>query len=259
MNNVAFELGNFTITWYGILVATGFLAGYFTAFYRAPKAGVSSDNVSDVFTWIIVGGIVGARILYVTTYWGETFEGKPFLNVFKIWEGGLVFFGGLVGGTLATILYCRTKKIPVYRIGDVLAPSLSLGHGFGRIGCLMAGCCYGKVCSLPWAIEFPNGHATHPDAVHPVQIYEALLNFTLFGILIFIFRKRKFDGQVLGIYCIGYAIIRFAVEFFRGDYPSYAAGVFTQAHIISVFLIVLGIWIFISGQKKAKSIEQGAS
>ena len=256
MNNIAFEFGNFTVTWYGILVATGFLTGYFTAFNRAPKAGVSSENVSDVFTWIIVGGILGARLLYVTTYWSETFEGQPLANIFKIWEGGLVFFGGLIGGTCATILYCKIKKISVYRIGDVLAPSLSLGHAFGRIGCLMAGCCYGKECSLPWGIQFPDSHATHPDLVHPVQIYEAILNLLLFGILIFIFRRRKFDGQVLGFYCIGYAIIRFSVEFFRGDYPSYIAGSITQAHIISLFLTALGVWIYLAGIKKANSLSQ---
>lgn len=248
VNNIALEFGNFTVTWYGILVATGFLAGYFTAFYRAPKAGIASDTISEVFTWIIIGGIVGARLLYVVTYWDESFAGKPILSVFKIWEGGLVFFGGLIGGTVATILFCRIKKISAIRVGDALAPSLSLGHAFGRIGCLMAGCCFGKQCTLPWAITFPEGHSTHPHAVHPVQIYESILNFLLFGLLIWIFKKRKYDGQVLGIYCIGYSIVRFIVEFFRGDYPEYAAGVFTQAHMISVFLIVLGVWILFVGK-----------
>lgn len=253
MNNHAFQFGSFTVTWYGIFVASGFLAGYFTALRRAPKAKLLPDHVSDVFTWIIVGSIIGARILYVVSYWDDSFAGKPVWHVFKIWEGGLVFFGGLIGGTLSTIFYCKLKKISVLSMGDVLAPSISLGHGFGRIACLMAGCCYGKECDLPWAIQFPEGHQTHPHSVHPVQIYESILNFTLFAILFWLFSRRKFSGQVLGFYCIGYAVIRFTVEFFRGDYPHYTAGVFTQAHLISVLLVALGVWIFYLGRRASST------
>lgn len=250
MDNIAFSFGNFTVTWYGILVACGFLAGFFTATRRAPRAGISQDQVSDVFTWIIIGGILGARFLYVVSY-PETFSGGGFLDVFKIWKGGLVFFGGLIGGSVATVIYCRLHKLSVYRLGDVLAPSLSLGHGFGRIGCLMSGCCYGSACSLPWAIRFPNGHQTYPDPVHPVQIYESALNFALYGILAFLYRRRSFDGQVLGIYCMAYAGIRFLVEFFRGDYgeEKLLLGLFTQAHAISLFLLALGVWIWVSGRR----------
>ena len=245
-----------TVTWYGILVATGFLTGYLTACRRAPRAGLTADNISDVFTWIIVGGILGARVMYVVSY-PETFSGGSFLDAFKIWQGGLVFFGGLIGGTGATLLYARIKKIPVFKLGDVLVPSLALGHGFGRIGCLMSGCCFGKPCDLPWSIEFPVGHSTHPHAVHPVQIYESLLNFTLFGLLVWVFHRRRFDGQVLGLYCIGYSIIRFIVEFFRGDYgdEKLVLGIFTQAHWISLPLLGLGLWILAVGRRNGQTAD----
>lgn len=246
MNNIAFSIGQFTITWYGILVAAGFLSGYLTACRRAPKAGISSEQVSDVFTWIIIGGILGARFMYVVSYF-ENFQGGSFWDAFKIWEGGLVFFGGLIGGTLAVILFCRFQKIPILPMGDVLAPSLSLGHGFGRLGCLMSGCCYGKACELPWAISFPFGHSTHPMTLHPVQVYESLLNFTLFALLVWAFHRHSKPGRTLGIYCIGYSIIRFTMEFFRGDYADAKLifGIFTQAHWISLPLFGLGLWLIL--------------
>jgi len=155
--------------------------------------------------------------------------------MFMVWRGGLVYYGGLVGASLGFILYARLKKLPLWKGADILAPSIALGYVFGRIGCLMNGCCYGRVCELPWAIQFPNnpmhgtssmlrvwlGATDRSLPVHPTQIYESLLNLALYAGLAWLYRRKKFDGQVFATYLVCYAILRSFVEMFRGDYPEY--------------------------------------
>src|SRR5690606_18119043 len=155
----------------------------------------------------------------------EDFADKPWTEVFMIQRGGLVFYGGFFGAVIAGLIYVRRKKIPLFKFADVLAPSISLVHALGRIGCLMTGSCYGKVCHAPWAIPFPVGHVTHPAGssalpVHPTQIYESLLNFALYFFLAWLFRRKKFDGQILASYLLGYAVVRSFVETFRADYAA---------------------------------------
>ena len=257
MHKIAFPLGNFTIYWYGVLVALGLLAGLWTAGRRAPLSGIRSETVIDLGPWLILGTIVGARGLYVLTYWRPDFAGQPLWQIFNVRGGGLVFYGGLLGASLACILYVRFKKLPLWKIADVLAPSIALGHSFGRIGCLMNGCCYGHACELPWAIHFPNDHPTHGAAVHPTQIYEAILNLGLYAALAWLYRRKKFDGQIFAFYLIFYAVLRAFVETFRGDYsPDYLYGQATPAQVLSIPIFAAGLllgWV-LSG---AKSKVQG--
>src|SRR6266571_6628493 len=162
------------------MVALGFLLGLWTASRRGLREGVPAERIIDLGPWLILGSIVGARILYVTSYWHEQFAGKPIWEIFMVQHGGVVYYGGLFGASLAFILYCRVKTLPLWKGADILAPSIALGHALGRIGCLFNGCCYGRACDLPWAIRFPYGHETHPAGasatpVHPTQLYESLL------------------------------------------------------------------------------------
>jgi len=233
------------------MVATGFLAGLWTASRRAPMAGIHGEKIFDLGPWLIIGTLVGARALYVITFWKSEFAGQPLLNVVKIWEGGLVFYGGLIGATVAGVVAIRLKKLPLWKVADVLAPSIALGHAFGRIGCLLNGCCYGRVCSVPWGIHFPAGHETYPNAVHPTEIYESLLNFSLYLALAQLFRRRKFDGQVFGVYLISYAIIRAFVEMFRGDYPASQIHFgLTPAQMVSVPIFAIGVVVLIMLSRK---------
>src|ERR1700761_2441381 len=151
------------------MMALGFAAGLWTATRRARLVNVSSDVITDVTLWLMLGSIIGARIVYVTTYWKQEFADQPFSEVFMIQHGGLVFYGGLIGAIVASILYLRWKKLPVWKIADILAPSIALGSVFGRIGCLLNGCCYGRACDLRWAITFPKDNPLHPPTypVHP--------------------------------------------------------------------------------------------
>jgi phosphatidylglycerol---prolipoprotein diacylglyceryl transferase len=216
---IAFQLGSFTIHWYGVMIALAFLAGLWTATRRAARENISGEKIADIVFWLMVGAMVGARAVYVATYWKDEFARLPFREIFMIQHGGLVYYGGLIGAILAGIICIRWKKLPLWKTADVLAPSIALGNVFGRIGCLLNGCCYGRACSLPWAIRFPSDHSTGGVPVHPTEIYDALLNFALYLGLAWLFRHKKFNGQVFATYLIGYAIFRSVVELFRGDYP----------------------------------------
>jgi phosphatidylglycerol:prolipoprotein diacylglycerol transferase len=242
---VAFQLGRLTVTWYGILVAVGFLAGLWTASRRAPRAGIAPETVMDLGPWLIVGAILGARAFYVISYWEESFANAPWTEIFMIHHGGLVFYGGFIGASLAYIVFVRWRRCPFWSLADVIAPSIALGHAIGRLGCLMNGCCYGKACDLPWAIRFPGIPETGGTGVHPTQLYEAALNLGLYAALAWLFRRRPFDGVVLAAYLVAYAVLRSFVELFRGDYASsQIVGGLTPAHWISVALFAAGLLLF---------------
>jgi phosphatidylglycerol:prolipoprotein diacylglycerol transferase len=242
VHSIAFTVGPLTVHWYGILVAIGFLTGLWTAARRARFVGISPEVIYDFGPWLIVGGILGGRILYVISYWHEQFAEHPFPEIFMIQHGGLVFYGGLIGAIALGMFYLYRKKLPVWTIADIMAPSIALGSAFGRIGCLMNGCCYGRACSLPWAIRFPADHETHGLPVHPTEIYDSALNFLFFFFLTWLFYRRKFDGQIFAIYLVGYAILRSFVEYFRGDYPvHYLWGVATPAQVISLGIVTGGL------------------
>ena len=240
MHPVAIQFGQFTIYWYGILVAVGFLVGFWVAGRRAAHEGLAAELVTGAAPWLIGGTIVGARLLYVLTHWRDEFAGQPVWEIFKV-RSGLVFYGGLIGASLGIIIYARRHRLPLWKLADIFTPSIALGHAFGRIGCLMTGCCYGRECRLPWAIHFPTGHATAGAGVHPTQIYEAILNLIMFAGLTWFYSRKKFDGHIFAVYLIAYAVLRALVEIFRGDYPAYYLGVFTPAQLVSVPILVAGL------------------
>jgi phosphatidylglycerol---prolipoprotein diacylglyceryl transferase len=157
-----------------------------------------------------------------------------------------VFYGGLIGGALAFTLAVRLKKLPMWKVADIYAPSIALGYVFGRIGCLLNGCCYGRACSLPWAIRFPADNPLHAPTypVHPTEVYESLLNLGLYVALAWLYRRKKFDGQVFAVYLISYAALRSFVEMFRGDYleyQHYLGGWATPAHLVSFVILAAGL------------------
>lgn len=242
---MAFHIGGFTVYWYGVLAALGFLAAFWTSSRRAPREGFSPEVIVDLAPWLIGGAIIGARLFYVVTHWQEDFAGRPIWEVFALRRSGLVFYGGLIGASLATIIYSRRRKVSLWKIADVIAPGIALGHVFGRFGCLMTGCCYGRATDLPWGIHFPKEHWTQGIAVHPTQIYEALLNALLYAGLMWLYRRKRFDGQIFAAYLIGYAVLRAFVEAFRGDYPKYyLGGHVTPAQFLSIAILATGSILF---------------
>ncbi len=260
MHPIAFKIGSWPVHWYGVLVAFGFLAGLWTASRRARLYGLRPEQIGDAGPWLILGTIIGARALYVTTYWNEKFAGGPWWEIFMVQHGGLVFYGGLIGASLAVIFYCAARKIPLWKLADAFAPSIALGYVFGRLGCLMNGCCYGRACSLPWAVRYPIGHETYPDAgaatpVHSTQVYDSLLNLGLYLFLAWLYRWKKFDGQIFAAYLVCYAVIRALVEYFRGDYTQahIHGGFMTPAQLISVGILVTGIALAVVLTRRSKS------
>lgn len=255
MRPIAFNLGPLTVHWFGVCIALAFLTGLWTATRRAPRAGIPGEQIADlVVPWLLLGGVLGARLLYIATYWRDSFAGQPWSELFMIQRGGLVYYGGLMGASLAVILFARWKTIPLWKLADVLTPSIALGSMFGRIGCLMNGCCHGRPCALPWAIRFPDDHSTQGLPVHPTQLYDALLNLALYLGLAWLFRRRKFDGQVFAVYLLGYAVTRSIVEAFRGDYnEGHLHGGFTPAHLVSVASLAAGVVLFFALRKRKPS------
>lgn len=250
MDEIAFRIGTFAIHWYGLLLAIGFIAGIWTASQRAVRDGIPPEAVVDAGAWLIVGAIVGARFLYVISYWERLmqepmFPKAPWTEVFMVQRGGLVFYGGLIGATASGLIYVWKKKLPVWKFADALAPSIALGYVPGRIGCLMNGCCFGRETSVPWAIQYPREHSTFPHHVHPTQIYDALLSLGLYLGLAWLYRRKKFDGQIFATYLLCYAVTRSVVEAFRGDYPvSKMAGLVTPAQWVSIGIFAAGAILF---------------
>jgi phosphatidylglycerol:prolipoprotein diacylglycerol transferase len=157
-----------------------------------------------------------------------------------------VYYGGLIGALLAGVLHARIRKLPLWRLTDVLAPSIALGYVFGRIGCLLNGCCYGRTCALPWAVHFPPGHETYPNPVHPTEVYDSLLSLVLYLGLAWLYRRKQFDGQVFAVYLMCYAVTRSIVETFRGDYtPAHLHGGLTPAHLVSIATFAAGLALFL--------------
>ena len=230
------------------MIALAFLAGLWTATLRARREKIPGEKIADVVLWLLVGSVIGARFTYVTTYWKDEFAGQPLSEIFMIQHGGLVYYGGFIGAVIAGVIYIRWKKLPLWKTTDVLAPSIALGNIFGRIGCLLNGCCYGRPTDLPWGIRFPADHPTGGVPVHPTEIYDALDNLILYLLLAWLFRRKKFDGQVFAAYLVCYAVTRSIVESFRGDYD--AAHIhtmlrFTPGQLVSLGIFAAGIALFL--------------
>lgn len=229
---------------FGILVGLGFVLGLWTSSRRAAKAGIDPNTVYDLGPWLLFAGLIGARALYVYTFWSREFAGQPLTEVFKIWNGGLVFYGGLIAAIVVGIVRVRQLKLPIWKLADALAPGIPIGHAFGRLGCLMNGCCFGRASDLPWAVRYPGDHFTHGAGVHPAQVYESLLDLSLYAALAWWFPRRRFDGQVFALYLMAYAFVRSISEYFRGDYSVVSAplnGVFTPGQAMSALILIAGV------------------
>lgn len=250
---IAFKLGTLTVHWYGILVATGFVLGLWLASRRGRRDGLPPEVIADLGTWLIVGAIVGSRALYVITFWDAEFSGRPWTDVLRIWRGGLVFYGGFIGAALAGFGCCLWKQVPAWKVADALAPSIALGFALGRLGCLMNGCCYGKPSDLPWAVSFPATHDTGGAPVHPTQLYDVTWALGLFAFLEWLYRHKRFNGQVFAVFIAGYAALRSAVELLRGDYGAsqFRAGL-TPAQQVGLGLLALAAWLYWSRARAAR-------
>ena len=213
------KIGPLTIHSYGMFYALGIIAAVCLSEYLYRRTGGKPGVIADMSIPVVIGVLLGARTMFVLVESSYYLE-HP-LEVFKVWQGGLVFYGGLIGGALAFVITARIRKLDLWRLADTLAPGIALGHGLGRIGCFLAGSCYGRPTDVPWAVTFTAPNSLARDIlgvpVHPTQLYSSASLFLLSGILILISRGRSFRGQVIASYLLLYGTFRFFIEFFRGD------------------------------------------
>lgn len=259
---------------YGFMMFIGFSTGTLLASRRARLVGLDPDVIWDLMMWLLVPGIIGARIVYLLQNWNRVLGGKQgvaFLKaVVALWDGGIVFYGSIIGGIIGLFVFCRRNRIRPLQLLDVIMPSLFLGLGFGRIGCFLYGCCFGAPCSLPWAVQFPPDSMTHevltqrgpqfltPDGLltiplHPTQIYSSILAFALGGFLSWYFRRRPFEGSVLALGWIIYPINRFVLEILRDDEPGRLGTQLTFSQLMSIGLFISGCLLMFTLQKKNAS------
>lgn len=254
MYPIFFKIGPLSIYTYGLLIALGFIAGITFAVKEAKKLGQNQDVIMDLCFYILVSAIIGSRLFYVATNPRQYLDNP--LEIFKVWNGGLVFYGGFIAAFITGIIYLKAKKIPVMKTADILAPSISLAHFLGRIGCFFAGCCYGKYCDLPWAVTFKNPDSLAPTGIplHPTQLYLALNNLLIFLFLLVFRKHKKFDGQVFWIYVLLYGITRSFIEIFRADFRGhFVFDLFSVSQFVGLVAAIISvIMLFVFG-KKAKS------
>ena len=249
------QLGKLTIYTYGFFLALGFLTGIFLAKHEAKRVDEDPDKILDLAFYILIAAIVGSRFFYVATN-PKIYLASP-LEMFKIWNGGLVFYGGFIAALVTALFYMRIKNMPVWKTTDIIAPSLALGQTLGRLGCLFAGCCFGKTCDLPWAITFTHPDTLAPSAIpiHPTQLYSALTNFIIFIFLFSFRKKKKFDGQLFWTYVFLYGITRSIIENFRGDFRGELVfGVLSISQATGCLMAILAIIMIVILRNKHQKI-----
>ena len=243
---LTWTIGPIPIRLYGLMIGLGFLIGILLAARQANREGVDPDLVVDLGVYLLLTAIAGSRMFFVLANLGE-FAANP-LDAFALWEGGLVFYGGLLAAIPVGVWYLKKHRLPLWKTADIAAPSLALGQAVGSIGCFFAGCCYGTPYGGPASVTFHDVHSLAPLGVplFPAQLVESGGDFVIFAMLVLFRRHKKFDGQLFWFYALSYAVLRFALEFFRGDAvrgPSFGNMVSTSQIIAAVMVVLAGIMI----------------
>jgi len=251
---VLVEIGPITIYTYGVATALAFLISLLIIRHESKRKGFNPDLAYDLVLFAMIGGIVGARMVYVLSHWQE-FASNP-AQIFAIWQGGLIFYGGLIGGAVAVLALVKARKLPAGKVADIIAPCLAIGSAIGRLGCFSNGCCYGQTTTLPWGITFTNPlSSAKPLGVplHPTQLYEFSYNIVILGILWWARPKIKSDGLLFWMYVTLYGLFRFIVEFFRAN-PVFYFGM-SASQLFSVVLLATGLTVIFGYYLKPSRLE----
>ncbi|MGH7198906.1 MAG: prolipoprotein diacylglyceryl transferase [Candidatus Omnitrophota bacterium] len=232
MYPVLFQIGSVSIYSYGFFVALALLAATWAAVRRAAVSGFARKEVSDLIFILFASGVIGARLLFIAQHFGD-YRDDP-LKIFSLREGGLVWYGGFIAAGIAGFAYAKWKRWPLLKGCDLVAPVLPLAHGIGRIGCFLNGCCYGKESG---------------GFRHPVQLYEALSLFALSALLLYLAsRGKRPDGGLFALYLLLYGVLRFLIEFWRGD--QVLLGGLTVPQWMSLLLVAGSALLFFTLRKK---------
>lgn len=242
---IAFHIGTWPVYWYGIFAAAGFIAAMAHWNITGAKLGYGPDVGSEIALWVMLGGILGARMAFVIAN-GDDFYADP-IKILKLHEGGLIFYGGAIGGALATALYAWRRRFSLLSFGDFIITALPLGHALGRIGCFTRGCCYGAPCP-----DSSMGVLVMGVLRYPVQLYEAAANLLIYAVLLIMTFgvKRRGPGLVLAVYAGMYGTARFFLEYVRGD-DRVMVGRWNVAQWISLSLVICGILLALRARGRA--------
>ncbi|MCU0241622.1 MAG: prolipoprotein diacylglyceryl transferase [Vicinamibacteria bacterium] len=254
-----------TIPTYGVLVAIGFMIALWITHRQARKAGMDVTAIMDLSIYTLIAGLIGAKLALVAVDL-KTYIDQP-RELLSVIRSGGVFYGGFIAGLPVAAWFLRRSKMKVLDVLDILVPGLAIGQAIGRLGCLAAGCCWGKPTTAPWAITFHDLYAAEHigtplyDPRHPTQLYETLATLLLFFIALWLLPRKRFSGQVASIYLIGYAVLRFIIEFFRGDSNRglwFNHRVSTSQIFATVFF-AFGLALYIVLMRKKTRERQGAA
>jgi len=250
-----FQIGSFGIPTYGVLVALGVLVGLWISVRNSVRQGIKAENAWDFGIAVVLAGIVGAKLLYIILDWrtGHAY-GQNLREIFTLdtLQAGGVFSGGLVAAFVVAAWFLRKYQMPALATCDAFAPGLAMGHAIGRLGCFAAGCCYGRPTTHFWGVTFTNplanqlvGTPLH-EALEPTQLFESAVELSIFLFLTWMFKRKKFDGQVFGAYLFLYGTARFFIEFLRDDpgRGSVFGGALSGTQLIAICLVLSGglIW-----------------
>ena len=290
MYPIAFHIGDFAVHWYGIFIGIGFLVSFCLLLKLKKYANLTSDQIYNISMIALFAGVIGARIFYVVQFWDQ-FRGRGILAILNVHEGGLVFYGGFILAFTAECIYAKwptvrrllglkekkpvdgaepRKDISILALLDILGPAMALAHAFGRISCFMQGCCFGKpapqgflfaVCfpaESPAAYRYPSllPGTSGSVPVYPVQLFESAGNILMCIILLLLLRKRKYAGTIGGIYLILYGVMRFLIEFMRGDHTDSILGLTPSQFIAVAIAIPGGIIVYLTARKLGRKQEK---
>ena len=251
-------------------LALACLGAFFLTVWRARREKIDPETVYELALWLMSGGFIGARVLYLVSHPGVV---RTWTDVFKVWQGGIVFYGCILGGLIGSLIYWFRKPFPFLAMADAVAPALALGCALGRLGCFLNGCCFGRMTDVPWAVSFPQGSlpwtrqvvaglipaaAIRSLPIHPTQLYAVLDGIALLAVLTWFYPRRRRDGEVMALLMVMYAVSRFLIEGFRSDEPALALGL-TMSQWISVSLFVGGclFWFHLSRQLRFRLADRG--
>jgi phosphatidylglycerol:prolipoprotein diacylglycerol transferase len=249
---ILFELGGLRVPTYGAFLAAGFLAGLVLVRRRAPALGLDADRMQTLAALLVLGGGLGSRLWFVLEG-GQLLGAAPWKAV-AVWEGGAVWYGGLLGGIAALCLARWRQPVPLADLGDLFFPAAAVGHLFGRLGCFAAGCCWGKPTDLPWGVVFPVASACRNPGVplHPTQLYEAAAEALILVALLFLWRRRRWRGEIALAYVALYALARLALEPLRGDGGArLVGGRLSLAQVTSLALLAVASTLWLRARARA--------
>ena len=252
---VLLDLGPLQIRYYGLFWLIGFVMGYFLLIHLAKRKelSITKDDIADLFLYIVIGTVLGARLFYILVYNLLFYLANPF-EMLAVWHGGLSFHGGLIGAVAAGFIYYRRKKISFYDIADIVVIPLALGLALGRIGNFINGELYGRITDAPWAVKFPDAEGFR----HPSQIYASFKNLIIFFALWSIKDKKLPKGFIFWAFVVMYSALRFIVEFFRqpDEQLGFIIGFLSMGQVLSVIMFSIGVFFIHKVYKKGSNNEK---